>query len=408
MDVVPYLGTMEVAGGITPIRTMTSWFRARPYVTDTLLTVFAAVVTVANLVAAEPEATERTRDIGAWILLTAATVPLIWRRRHAVAVLWIIALATICYWVLDYPSDATGLGTVISIYSVGAHSDRPRSLYHFWAVFALTTATVVAGLIADGENVPLAALPSNTILMATAWIFGDSMRTRRRYLMELEEKAVRTEAQRVTEARQAVSDERTRIARELHDVVAHSMSVMVVQAGAARRVLDSDPAQAADALAAIESTGRESLTEMRRVLGVLRSDDDLAELTPAPSLDDFGRLVQQCEEAGLPVELEVTGEARPLTPGLELSAYRIVQESLTNSLKHAGPSRAAVKLEYHDDALVVQVSDDGRGAAAPTGKGQGLIGMRERVEAFGGSLDAGPKVGGGYAVNACFPIGTPE
>ncbi|MCP3991452.1 MAG: sensor histidine kinase, partial [Actinomycetia bacterium] len=274
---------------------------------------------------------------------------------------------------------------------------------HFWGVYALTTAVVLVGIISDGEDLPLIALPSNIIMLAAAWILGDNLRTRRNYLHELEEKAVRTEAQREAEARQAVSEERTRIARELHDVVAHSVSVMVVQAGAARRVLDQDPAQAADALTAIEATGRESLTEMRRVLGVLRSDDELVELAPIPSLDDFDRLLRQCEEAGLPVELEVEGEARPLAPGLELSAYRVVQESLTNSLKHAGPTQARVKLEYSNDSLVVKVSDDGRGAAAPTGKGQGLIGMRERVEAFDGDLTVGPKPGGGYSVTACFP-----
>ncbi|MCP3990317.1 MAG: sensor histidine kinase, partial [Actinomycetia bacterium] len=226
---------------------------------------------------------------------------------------------------------------------------------HFWGVYALTTAVVLVGIISDGEDLPLIALPSNIIMLAAAWILGDNLRTRRNYLHELEEKAVRTEAQREAEARRAVSEERTRIARELHDVVAHSVSVMVVQAGAARRILDQDPAQAADALTAIETTGRESLTEMRRVLGVLRSDDELVELAPIPSLDDFDRLLRQCEEAGLPVELEVEGEARPLAPGLELSAYRVVQESLTNSLKHAGPTQARVKLEYSNDSLVVKV-----------------------------------------------------
>jgi signal transduction histidine kinase len=398
---------MHFRGEVAPVRAMTSWFRVHPYLADALLVAMVGLIEVASTLAARAEATERPTDSGTWILLAMATIPLIWRRRYTVVVLWIVVLTTVTFWMLDYPADSTGLASLIAVYSLGAHTDRPRSLYHFWGVFTITTITVVTGIVADGENVPIAALPSNTIMMATAWILGDNMRTRRQYLKELEEKAARTEAQRAAEAKQAVSEERTRIARELHDVVAHSMSVMVVQAGAARRILGQDPEQAADALAAIESTGRESLAEMRRVLGVLRSDDDLAELAPAPSLDDFDRLLRQFDEAGLPVELDVAGEARPLTPGLEMSAYRVVQESLTNSLKHAGPARAEVKLDYQDDALVVQVSDDGRGAAAPAGKGQGLIGMRERVEAFGGSLDAGPKAGGGYAVIACFPIGAP-
>ena len=181
------------------------------------------------------------------------------------------------------------------------------------------------------------------------------------------------------------------------------MSVIVVQAGAARRVLDRDPAQSAEALAAIEETGRESLTEMRRVLGVLRSDEDLAELVPAPGLDDFDRLLQHCDEAGLPVELVVTGEVRRLAPGLEMNAYRVVQESLTNSLKHAGSASAIVHLNYGTDALEVAITDDGRGAAAAAGgSGQGLVGMRERVEAYGGNLTAGPRPGGGFAVSATF------
>jgi signal transduction histidine kinase len=184
------------------------------------------------------------------------------------------------------------------------------------------------------------------------------------------------------------------------------MSVMVVQAGAARRILERDPSRAVDALEAIETTGRESLTEMRRVLGVLRSADDEAELAPAPGLDDLDRLLRQCDEAGLPVVFEVAGEPRHLPTGLELSAFRVVQESLTNALKHAGPSRAEVRLEYRPDALVLEVTDDGRGAAAvAAGSGQGLVGMRERVDAYGGTLDSGPRPGGGFRVRAVFPTG---
>jgi signal transduction histidine kinase len=184
------------------------------------------------------------------------------------------------------------------------------------------------------------------------------------------------------------------------------MSVIVVQATAARRVLARSPEDAATALEAIETVGRESLQEMRRVLGVLRNDQDQAALTPAPGLDDLDRLFRQCEEAGLPVALEVTGDPEHLAAGLELSVYRVVQESLTNSLKHAGPARAVVRLHYRPGMLELEVIDDGRGASAiRTEGGQGVIGMRERVEAFGGTFVTGPRPGGGFRVTATFPVG---
>ena len=209
------------------------------------------------------------------------------------------------------------------------------------------------------------------------------------------------------EARQAVAEERTRIARELHDVVAHSMSVVVVQASAAQRVMASDPDRAREALASIEVTGRDSLGEMRRILGALRGDDD-APLAPQPGLEQFAQLVRHCEEAGLPVEVELAGSPRELPAGIELATYRIVQEALTNAVKHAGPAHAVVRLDYGDDRLDIEVTDDGRGAAADTitSGGQGLVGMRERVELFGGTFAAGPRTGGGYRVKARLPVET--
>ena len=172
-------------------------------------------------------------------------------------------------------------------------------------------------------------------------------------------------------------------------------------------MLDTSPTQAADALEAIETTGRESLDEMRRILGVLRSDDDALEFAPAPRLADVDRLIDQCEQAGLPVTVSIQGQPVDLPTSVELSAYRIVQESLTNALKHAGHATATVELAYGDDELRVSVHDDGRGAsvAATNGAGQGIVGMRERVEAFGGSLATGPRSGGGFAVTAVLPIG---
>ena len=395
---------MKDAPGAGLIRRTTAWLRANPLVADSLLLALVLVISIVFGLSSEVAGSEREFDALAWVLIVALNAPLAFRRRSPVWVAWSVAFFTEMYWVLDYPDNPTGPSLLIAIYGLGAHEERPRSLNHFLAIFGVSLTVLVIGVISASEDLPLLAIPVNIIVFITAWILGDNVRNRRNYLIELEEKASRIEQQRESEARRAVSEERNRIARELHDVVAHSMSVMVVQAGAARRVLQTNPGQAAEAMTAIEETGRESLHEMRRVLGVLRSDNTEAELAPAPGLDDFDRLIRQCEEAGLPVELEVAGDVRKLAPGLELSAYRIIQESLTNSLKHAGQARATVNLDYRPDALVVAVTDDGHGASAPRGTGQGLVGMRERVEAYGGELVAGPRGGGGFRVRATFPL----
>ncbi len=383
--------------------------KGRPFAADVLLAMLFVGIAVCVGVVTDPIGTEQSLDAGGWTLLIIANGTIAWRRVRPIPVAWVVLAATLPFWVLDYAADdACGMSLLVAIYSLGAHVDRPRSVLHGAAVVGTAMLVVIVGVLVPHESLPWYQIPANGVLFGTMWILGDNLRTRRAYLREVEEKAANAQEHREIEARRAVEDERGRIARELHDVVAHSMSVMVVQAGAARRVIDHDPERAAEALGAIEVTGRESLTEMRRILGVLRSDDDEAELAPAPSLDDFSKLVHKCGEAGLPVELVVEGEARRLPAGLELSAYRIVQESLTNSLKHAGPARATVRLHYLDDALEVEVADNGRGAAASlssSGSGQGIVGMRERVEAFGGSLRTGPRPGGGFAVTALLPVG---
>jgi signal transduction histidine kinase len=248
----------------------------------------------------------------------------------------------------------------------------------------------------------------NFVIFAAAWILGDNLRNRRAYLAELEERAARLERDREVEARRAVQRERGRIARELHDVVAHTMSVMVVQAGAARRVMRKRPDDAEDALVAIEDAGRQGLAEMRRLLGVLRHEDERnLTLAPQPSLQYVDELVARSVEAGVNVELEIEGAPRPLPAGVDLSAYRIVQEALTNVLKHAGgAARACVQVRYRPESVEVEVFDDGRGVAADpasNGEGHGLVGMRERVALFGGELRVGPRRGGGFSVKARLP-----
>ncbi|MEM8707649.1 MAG: sensor histidine kinase [Actinomycetota bacterium] len=383
------------------------WLRRHPVLADGAFAVGLLMLAIVATANADVVGTEREIDALAWVLLAGTCIPLAVRRIYPVMAAWAMLSANAPYWVLDYPDEATGLTLLIGVYSVAAHVERPRSLKHGLGLISTIVLVGVAGVITPDDDLPWFAIPAFVIMYGTAWILGDNVRTRRAYMLELERTAAHAEAQRQAEARHAVADERTRIARELHDVVAHSMSVMVVQAGAARRVLDANPRQAADALEAIETTGRESLDEMRRILGVLRSDEDELDLAPAPNLDDFGRLVDHCEQAGLPVTVTVQGDPVDLPASLELSAYRIVQESLTNTLKHAGPARANVALNYRESDLQVRVEDDGHGAAASTdrsGAGQGLVGMRERVEAFGGTLAAGPRPGGGFAVTAVLPF----
>lgn len=253
-----------------------------------------------------------------------------------------------------------------------------------------------------------------TVPFALAWVLGDSIRTRRAYYEQLEERATRLEKEREAQAKVAVAAERARIARELHDVVAHNVSVMVVQADGAAYVLDSAPDQAKKALETISSTGRQALAEMRRLLGVLRTGEhqESGEYVPQPDVEQIDELVQQCRNSGLPVDFKVEGTPRPLPSGVELTAYRIVQEALTNTRKHGGPNAgASVRLVYFDDGLGLLVEDDGKGAphelyeeGGADGRGHGLIGMRERVGMVGGTLDAGPRPGGGFRISALLPL----
>jgi signal transduction histidine kinase len=231
--------------------------------------------------------------------------------------------------------------------------------------------------------------------------YGVQLRSR---VASLEQEAVRLAREQTDRTALAVRQEQARIARELHDIVAHNISVIVALAGAARRVADAEFEHARKALGSIEVTGREALTEMRRLLGVLRTDRGGAERAPQPGLDRLRFLVAQVEQAGLPVQLTVNGTPRPLPAGIELSAYRIVQEALTNTLKHAGMTRAAVTLGYQDRYLELRISDDGHGSDAGLVPGQGLVGMRQRAALLGGELAAGPGPEGGFQVTAKLPV----
>ncbi|MEU6045709.1 sensor histidine kinase [Streptomyces griseus] len=253
-----------------------------------------------------------------------------------------------------------------------------------------------------------------TVPFVLAWVLGDSLRTRRAYFDQLEERAARLEREREAQSKVAVAAERARIARELHDVVAHNVSVMVVQADGAAYVMDAAPDQAKQALETISSTGRQALAEMRRLLGVLRTGDapESGEYVPQPDVEQIEDLVAQVRQTGLEVDFKVEGTPRPLPSGVELTAYRVVQEALTNTRKHGGPDAgASVRLVYFDDGLGLLIEDDGRGAAhelyedgGADGAGHGMIGMRERVGMVGGTLDAGPRPGGGFRISALLPL----
>jgi signal transduction histidine kinase len=300
------------------------------------------------------------------------------------------------------------LNLLVAAYTVGAHRSG-RALHWIGGSTTAAMITFVSGgvIFADVE---WQTILSATILFSAALIVGDNMRRRRERAAELVERAERAERERELLATRRVEQERNRIARELHDVVAHSVSVMIIQAGAARRQLASNPEQATEVLSGIEQTGREAMSEMRRVLGVLRGDDGTAEArSPQPSLDSLDDLLASATD--LPVSLHLERASAGLPPGVELSAYRVVQEALTNIRRHAGRvDRVAVAVTHEPEVLVVEVTDDGRGGTSLHGpnsspNGYGIEGMRERVGMFGGSLHAGPRQGGGWRVCATFPLG---
>nr|WP_203609594.1 sensor histidine kinase [Streptomyces sp. SID8111] len=337
------------------------------------------------------------------------------RRRMPEQMLVLTAAVGVFQLITDVPTLPANFAMLVIVYTVAAIGAR-------WASrFALTAGLCAAALAqlrwpnpdtSTAGNIALVIF--QTVPFALAWVMGDSIRTRRAYFAQLEERAARLEKEREAQAKVAVAAERARIARELHDVVAHNVSVMVVQADGAAYVLDAAPDQAKKALETISSTGRQALAEMRRLLGVLRTGEhqEAGEYVPQPDVQQIEDLVEECRTSGLPVDFRVEGTPRPLPSGVELTAYRIVQEALTNTRKHGGPNTgASVRLVYFDDGLGLLVEDDGKGAphelyeeGGLDGQGHGLIGMRERVGMVGGTLDAGPRPGGGFRISALLPL----
>jgi signal transduction histidine kinase len=335
-----------------------------------------------------------------WIYVPATlamTLPLAWRRRAPLVVAAVV-MGALVFEALAVGSapvpDSQLVSWLLAIYSVAAHRDRLRALVG--GAIGLAAGIVWMGL--DDLLFPV-------VVFGGAWLAGRLVRQRHVYALVLEERAAALEREQDANARVAAAEERVRIARELHDIVGHNVSVMVVQAGVERRLLDDRAASTRDVLRAIEETGKEALTEMRRLVGVLRRDEDRLELAPPASVTQLDALARRMEEAGLLVHLRIEGQAAALPPGIDLTAYRIVQEALTNALRHADGTQAEVVLRYGDTVLEVEVVDDGSDGAAQNGDGHGLTGMRERAAMFGGYVQTARLDGGGFLVRARLPLG---
>jgi len=374
----------------------------------------AVVVTLPGLAHALAASTPVAVDLAA---IPFGTVPLLWRRRHPESVLATLAAAFAV--VALFGSGVPGPGGLLfGVGSAALYGDRRvRLLAGVTALGALAMAFSVVAVF--GVARPLGHLAATAFGAGVAWVVGDRTRTRRAYLAQLEERAARLERDRADHAHRAAEAERNRIARELHDVVAHNVSVIAVQAGAARMASSADPELATQTLGLIERTARSTLAELRALLGILRRVDGeraVARLAPQPTLAQLDALIDRAREAGLRLQARVRGDLGGLPATVDLSAYRIVQEALTNVLKHAPGAHVHLLIRRTDRAIDVVVVDDGPGVPLAPGRsrdrspsqsgagGQGLIGMRERAVLIGGRLRAGPALGGGFRVHAQLPV----
>ena len=324
-----------------------------------------------------------------------ATLPLARRGQYPLAAfasvwagLWIFKLVSPNF---DENSTFFSIVVVFALYSLGANARG----WQAWIGSAAIPLLIAAFVSDDGDPFHVGDIAFGALIIGGPWLAGVAIRFRREREHRLEREKAQAEA--------AIGEERQRIARELHDVIAHAIAVVVVQARGGRRMLEHDPSDSRAAFDAIERTGEQALAEMRRLLGLLRETDDELVRAPLPSLARVPDLAEQLRASGLAVEVDVEGEPVELPPGVDLSAYRIVQEALTNALKHAGPARARVRISYGLDAVELEIVDDGRGRGQGGGTGNGLVGLRERAAIVGGELAAGPRDEGGFSVRAALP-----
>lgn len=388
------------------IRQLWAGINRRPMIIDGAIALFLSVLALV-LLWYYWEFSQPVHPALAVALTLAVILPLTLRRRFPIAILLVITVLLHLYRLLDIPEGtATAYALLLALFSAGAYGSRR---WRTWArgisvgsvavvltyllFFRVTTDT---SLFTYEQNEVLGRIANillNLILFGGAWWVGDIFRTSR----EREEE----------NARQAVINERVRIARELHDVVAHHVSVMGIQAGGARRILPQQPEKAKEALSLIESSSRQAVSELHRLLGFVRQGQQTHELSPQPSLRQLSALVNDMQDAGLPVEVKTEGVERSLPPGIDLSAYRIIQEALTNTLKHASATKATVTVSYANSAVELEIVDNGKGLTGADGRefrGKGIMGMRERVSLHGGRFEAGNMPEGGFSVRVTLPV----
>jgi signal transduction histidine kinase len=411
-------------------RSVRQWLRhPGPWAIDGAVAAVLLALMVSQLALQEkPVAGQQPTMPLAYLLVVLIAAPLVTHRRWPLPSLAVCLAALLLYAPGRYYAYP-GLVLFAMVFGITLHGTRRQALI---ALISCAAAMAVAVSLQPGVVGSYVTWVESELGIAVAWIVAETLRNRRARWAELNARAERLEREREEQARRAVTEERLRIARDLHDVVAHSMSVIAVQSAVGGHVMDTQPEEARHALAAIEATSRSALTEMRRLLGMLRQDGEPAgSLAPAPGLADLTPLVAQVGEAGLQVWVQVDGERGPVPPGVDLSAYRIIQEALTNVIKHAAAATACVKVSYEKGSVALEITDDGparaagaarparasraggtsRADAAPAGSvavpfstGHGIIGMRERVAVFGGEFAAGPKADGGFRVFARLPV----
>jgi signal transduction histidine kinase len=398
----------EVVTTSSHLHRLRTWFDGlNPWVVDGAV---AALFVVIGLVTTSgrgevSNTVYEPRDALSVVLILASTIPFVFRRRFPLAVLLFCTTAVVLNSALGHNEGATPFFLWVAVITVAATCSTPKVLVGAAWIFV----ALVVLLLVESSGLDAGGFALNCALFAAMFFFGISLKNRRERIDALEERAHALEREKEEEARRAVADERLHIARELHDVVAHSMGVIAVQASVGEHVIGENPEEARRALQAISGVSRSTLAEIRRMLGVLR-EADAAEggapaYAPAPGLADLDRLVHELDGAGIPVEVSYAGARVELPRGVDLTAYRIVQEALTNVIKHAGPASASVLVEYQPGALALEIVDDGRGVngRGDGRSGHGLLGMRERVAVYGGTLDAGPKPGGGFRVAVRLP-----
>ncbi len=389
---------------------MTTRALSRPLLFDVaLVVVLLAVGVLQEFLVPVPAGGPFSRggDVLGGATVAATLIPLLWRRRYPI---WVMAAGLVMYFLRVFigyqPSQALNVAQFVAVYSVGIYGVRPAADWARWIASAFVAG---AFLLSYG----LGRFPLTTVIVSfVTWVgvgvFGETIYIRRRYEEALEERARQLEADREERAQMAVQSERARIAREFHDIWAHTLSLVVVQANAAEEIFDKSPEFARQALSNIQQAGRQALAEVRRLIATDIAEASSLPLTPVPGIGELHRLVEDFGRAGVPVSLSLSGSVEDLPPGVGLSAYRIVQQALTNTLSHGGPGTTArVEVVKAEGELLIDILDDGPGLSVPSDparRGRGLIGMRERAMLFGGDLVAGPRPEGGFAVRARIPL----